>query len=128
MSSMILIKLKPKPLDIFFKAIYYSKSVNTPTNTTFMELVPKLVKRKDNSDLMQRIMLFELKTVMEGMEEDKEPCPDGFNARFIKVCWEIVHKDIFKIVLKAQQCERIGGSTNSEFLALIPKRKIRCDF
>ena len=34
-----------------------------------MDLVPKLVKRKDNNILMQRIMIEELKYVVEEMEE-----------------------------------------------------------
>ena len=53
-----------------------------------MELVPRLVKRKDNNALMQRITLEELKVVVENMEEQKAPGPEGFNAKFIKVCWE----------------------------------------
>ena len=57
------------------------------------------------------------------MEEDKAPGPDGFNASFVKVCWEIVHKYLFKMVLRAQHWDRIGGSTNSAFLALILKEK-----
>ena len=86
-----------------------------------MDLVPKLVKIKDNNSRMQRITIDDLKTVVEDMEEDKAPGPDKFNARFIKVCWEIVHKDLLKMVLKAQQCGKIGGSANSTFLTLIPK-------
>ena len=88
-----------------------------------MDLVPKLVKSKDNKALMQRIALEELKIVMEDMEEDKALGSSDFNAKFIKVRWEIVHKDLLKMVLKYQQYERIGGSTNSAFLVLIPKEK-----
>ena len=67
-----------------------------------MNLVPMMVERKDNIELMQRFTIEELKMVMEEMEEDRAPGPDGFNARFIKVCWEMVHKDLLKMVLKAQ--------------------------
>ena len=55
-----------------------------------MELVPKLVKRKDKNTLMQRITIEELKSVVEETEEEKAPVPDGFNANFIKVRWDIV--------------------------------------
>ena len=57
------------------------------------------------------------------MEKDKAPGPDGFGARFIKICRDIIHEDLFKIVIKYQQCEKISGSTNSTFLDLIPKEK-----
>ena len=68
-------------------------------------------------------MLEELKEVVEDMEQDKAPGPDSFSAIFIKICWDIIHKDLLKMVIKSQQCEKIGGSTNSTFLALIPKEK-----
>ena len=68
-------------------------------------------------------MLEELKVAVEDMEEDKAPGLDGFSARFITSCWDIIHKDLFKMVLKSQNCNKIGGSTNSAFLALNPKEK-----
>ena len=39
-----------------------------------------------------------------------------------------MHKDILSMVLKYQQCEKIGGSTNSTFLSLIPKEKYVVSF
>ena len=64
-----------------FKSIYSDESVNTPPNAALMDLVPKLVKRKENNDLMQMIKLADMKSVMEGMEEDKAPGPDGFECK-----------------------------------------------
>ena len=77
---------------------------------------------------MQRIAIEELNSIVEYMEEYKAPSPGGFNVKFIKVCWEIVQNDLFKMVLKSQNCEKIGGSTNSVFLALIPKEKDAISF
>ena len=51
-----------------------------------MNLVPMIVETKDDIKLKQRITIEELKTSMEEMEEDNAPGPDGFNARFDKVC------------------------------------------
>ena len=70
----------------------------------------------------------EIKDVVDDMEDDKAPGPDGFNVNFIKVCWGIVQKDLFKMVIKSQRCDKIGGSTNSAFLALIPKEKDATSF
>jgi hypothetical protein len=57
------------------------------------------------------------------MEPDKAPGPDGFTAGFLKACWQTVKKDLHRMVLKSQTCNKIGGNTNSAFLALIPKEK-----
>ena len=57
------------------------------------------------------------------MEEDRAPGPDGHNVNFIKICWNIIKRDLFKMIKKSRSCSKIGGSTNSAFLALIPKEK-----
>jgi hypothetical protein len=57
------------------------------------------------------------------MDPDKAPGPDGFTTRFIKVCWKIIKNDLHRMIQKSQSCSKIGGSTNSAFLALIPKEK-----
>jgi hypothetical protein len=57
------------------------------------------------------------------MEPDKAPGLDGFTTRFIKVCWKIIKHDLHRMIQKSQFCNKIGGSTNSAFLALIPKEK-----
>ena len=65
----------------------------------------------------------EIKDAVGDKEDDKARGSDGFNANFIKVCWEIVQKYLFKMVIKSQRYEKISGSTNSTFLVLIPKEK-----
>ena len=82
-----------------------------------------MLQRKDNLDLIKPITIEELTTVVEDMEEDKVPGPDGFTERFIKDCWDIVSIDVYKMVTKTQNRDKIGGSTNSTFLSLIPKEK-----
>ena len=57
------------------------------------------------------------------MEDGRAPGPDGFNINFIKICWDIVNHDLYKMISKSLRCRKIGGSTNSAFLALIPKEK-----
>jgi len=57
------------------------------------------------------------------MDPDKAPGPDGFTARFFISCWDIIHRDLIRMVKKSQHCSKIGGGTNSSFLALIPKEK-----
>jgi len=57
------------------------------------------------------------------MDSNKAPGPDGFTARFLQVCWPIIKRDLHKMVIKSKKCHKIGGITNSAFLALIPKEK-----
>jgi hypothetical protein len=57
------------------------------------------------------------------MEADKALGPDGFTTHFYKACWPIIKEDLLRMVRKSQNCFKIRGSTNSTFLALIPKEK-----
>ena len=107
-----------------FSSIYIEDCTTHPREISdSMDLVPTLLQRTDNINLCKPIMLEELKAVVEDMEEDKALGLDGFSARFITSCWDIIHKDLFKMVLKSQNCNKIRGSTNSAFVALNPKEK-----
>ena len=66
-----------------------------------MDLIPKIIRKKDNKRLVKRIRIEELKDVVHDMKDDKSSSPDGFNATFIKSCWEIVQKYLFKMVTKS---------------------------
>eukprot|EP00253_Pinus_taeda_P018786 PITA_18786 len=76
-----------------------------------------------NHQLEAKVTMDEVKTALFAMDPDKAPGPDGFSARFLQSCWHIVGKDLLKMIQKSQACQKIGGSTKSSFLALIPKEK-----
>jgi hypothetical protein len=62
------------------------------------------------------------------MNPDKASRPDGFTARFYQNNWDIIKSDLTKLIRKSQNCSKIGGGTNSSFLALIPKEKGEVNF
>eukprot|EP00253_Pinus_taeda_P007478 PITA_07478 len=62
------------------------------------------------------------------MEPDRAPGPDGFTPKFLQACWKIVENDLFKMIQKSQECQKIRGCTNSTFLTLIPKEKVANSF
>ena len=66
----------------------------------------------------------ELKAVVDDMKDDKVPGPDGFNANFIKVCWEIVHEDLHKMVTNLSDVKKLVEAQILLFYHLFPKRKM----
>lgn len=76
-----------------------------------------------NHQIESEVTMDEVKRALYAMNPDKSPGPDGFTASLLQNCWDIVGKDLYKIVHKSQACQKLGGSTNSSFLALIPKEK-----
>ena len=55
------------------------------------------------------------------MEPDKAPGSDGFSFHFYKAYWKIIKTDLIRMVTAFQKKSKVGGCTNSTFLALIPK-------
>jgi len=55
------------------------------------------------------------------MDADKAPGPDGFTVHFYKVCWHIIKVDLYKMISRFMRKAKVGGGTNSTYLALIPK-------
>ena len=83
--------------------------------------VPSLVNDEDNYDLMNPFTKQEIVDVIWAMEFDKAPGLDGFSIHFYKACWPIIKLDLILMVISFQIKVKVGGCTNSTFLALIPK-------
>ena len=63
-----------------------------------LNLVPNAINNTDNEALTQKISLEEIKQAIDGMEDDRAPGPDGYNATFTKLYWDIIKTDLFKMV------------------------------
>ena len=90
-------------------------------SSDFLYNVPSLVSTEDNSDLMKSFSEREIVDVIWSMESDKAPGLDGFSIHFYKVCWPIIKTDLLRMVSAFHKKAKMGGCTNSTFLALIPK-------
>jgi ribonuclease HI/exonuclease III len=108
----------------FYKNLFTEELETPPSQDLYpLSVVPNLLNEDDNRLLTAPITIEEISKVLQAMNPDKAPGPDGFTPRFYTACWDIVKKDLVKMVRKSQNCSKIGGSTNSSFLALIPKEK-----
>jgi hypothetical protein len=63
----------------------------------------------------------EISKIIWSMDPDKAPGPDGFTIHFYRICWDIIKPDLIRMIKGFLQKAKLGGSTNSTFLALIPK-------
>ena len=103
----------------------FSAPADSPLNPLDhpFDLIPPLIKEADNHLLTAPISLKELKRALFRMKPDSAPGPDGFSANFYTSCWNIIKLDLLRMVRHSQTTCKIGGSTNSAFLTLIPKEK-----
>eukprot|EP00253_Pinus_taeda_P007450 PITA_07450 len=105
-----------------FKGLY-SEENNTNQNFRLLDEIPSSISVEMNHQIESEVTMDEVKRALYAMNPDKSPGPDGFTASLLQNCWDIVGKDLYKMVHKSQACQKLGGSTNSSFLALIPKEK-----
>lgn len=101
----------------------YREDRGAGQNDILLDAVPSLITSKMNQTLEGKITQTEVREALFTMDPDKAPGPDGFTPRFLQICWQIVEKEFFKMIQKSQDCQKIGGCTNSAFLTLIPKEK-----
>jgi hypothetical protein len=60
--------------------------------------------------------------------QDKAPGPDGFSIHFFKLFWETIKYDLKRMLNYTLRKKKVGGATNSTFLALIPKESNPSNF
>lgn len=88
----------------------------------FSKHIPKLVSREDNCNLRRPILEKEVSEVLKEMQNGKDLGPDGFNVDFFKVCWNIIKKDIVRVVEDSRLNRTILKVLNNSFIAIIPKQ------
>ena len=103
----------------------YTAPLEDPIDTSShpFDLIPHLIKAADNNFLSAPITMNEVKEALALMKPDSAPGPDGFTSRFFTSCWPIIKIDLLKMIRHSQKVNKLGGSTKSSFLALIPKEK-----
>ena len=87
----------------------------------FLSNIPALVSVETNVGLIKPFSEQEVVEVIWGMEPDKAHGPYGFSIHFYRICWSIIKSDLLRMISSFQRKAKVGGCTNSTFLALIPK-------
>ena len=84
--------------------------------------MPHLVNNDINTNLLKPFTEEEINKFVWDMESDKASDLDGFSLHFYKACWIIIKTNLLRMVKAFQQKVKVGGNTNSTFLALTPKK------
>jgi exonuclease III len=60
--------------------------------------------------------------VLQNLEGDKAPGPDGFTMAFFQKCWRIVEVDVMAFFGEVYEYGKFERSLNATFISLIPKK------
>ena len=83
----------------------------------FLTNVLSIVSSEGNTALMNPFSEKEILDVIWAMEPDKSPGPNGFSFHFYRVCQKIIKTNLIHMVTAFQNKAKVGGCTNSTFLA-----------
>jgi hypothetical protein len=64
----------------------------------------------------------EVREIIWSSDGDKSPGPDGFNFKFLKVCWNIIKVDIMNFLHEFFVSAKLPKAFTASFLTLIPKK------
>eukprot|EP00253_Pinus_taeda_P036032 PITA_36032 len=105
---------------LHFKSLL-SENQDESDYAALLQHLPKGISQEMNDNLNQEITEEEIRKVIWTLQPDKSPGPDGFPINFYRDHWHLIKKDLAKMLRGVQRKGKMGGFTNSTFLALIPK-------
>ena len=86
----------------FFKNLYSAPDLEpVDPNSYPLSEIQNLINEDDNQLLNNLVSIHEIKKSLFNMDPDKAPGPDGFTARFYVSCWDIIKRDLFRMIKKA---------------------------
>lgn len=102
----------------FYKQLY---STETPLTALFSSWSGKSLSLEMNNWLERPLSDEEIKLAVFTLASEKAPGPDGFSMAFFQGYWDIVQKDIVKLLKEFHSYGKISRGLNSTFITLIPK-------
>ena len=87
----------------------------------FLKNIPKVIYMETNKCIIKEVIEEEVKAALWDLQSEKAPDPEGFPIAFCLTLSYMIKKELMKMIRYVIRKEKIGGFTNSTFLALIPK-------
>lgn len=98
----------------------YNQNKASSQHWDFDSYIPKLTD-EDLASLCKEVTVDEIEKVIEDVNPDKAPGPDGYNGFFFKHNWSIIKADVIKAVLTFFQSGRMLREANRTYITLILK-------
>jgi hypothetical protein len=87
------------------------------------ENIPAVVSDEENKELTRPIEEEEISSAIWSLEPNKAPRPDGFSISFYRSFWNLIKFDLKRMLQYTKRSSKLGGNTNSSFLALTQNKQ-----
>eukprot|EP00253_Pinus_taeda_P003315 PITA_03315 len=109
-----------RDVSLHFK-ILLTENQDEADYSELLQHLPKGISQEVSDSLNREITEEDIRKAIWTLQPDKSPGPDGFPINFYRDHWHLIRKDLVKMLRGIQRKGKMGGFTNSTFLALIPK-------
>ncbi|CAN0880643.1 Transposon TX1 uncharacterized 149 kDa protein, partial [Linum grandiflorum] len=104
----------------FYHTFFSMEHPAPAVDLSLLHLTP-LLSDSMNSALLAEVSLSEIKEAVFAIGHVRAPGPDGFTGLFFQRYWDIIHRDVERVVLEFFRSGRMLRSFNHTWLTLIPK-------
>ena len=105
---------------VHFYQNLYTESDNWRLSMEGLEFAS--IEEDERLDLERDFSKEEVVKVLQEMEGDKAPGPDGFTMAFFQECWSVVEINVMAFFDHFHRSSEFERSLNASFLSLIPKK------
>lgn len=82
---------------------------------------PIFVNQEDSTDLTTPVTLEELESTLKWFKKDKSPGSDGWTIEFYVAFFDLMRRDLLRVIEESRTSGCLYNAINSTFIALIPK-------
>ncbi|KAK3229895.1 hypothetical protein Dsin_001776 [Dipteronia sinensis] len=98
-----------------------SRPISHGIGSTLSNIIDMVISNGQDDFMSRDVTDDEIREVFFSLHPNKAPGPDGFNAHFFKITWDIVGEDIISIVQEFFRSGLLLKELNATILALVPK-------
>ncbi|KAK3229982.1 hypothetical protein Dsin_001863 [Dipteronia sinensis] len=99
----------------------YSRPVSHGIGSTLSNIIDKVISNGQVDFMGRDVTGDEIREVCFSLHPNKAPGPDGFNAYFFKITWDIFGEDVISVVQEFFRSGLLLKELNATILALVPK-------
>jgi hypothetical protein len=106
----------------YFRSLYKAtEKEDTLAQLQVINEVPRFFSNEESNELGKHITLQGVEKIVEMMQKDKSPGPDGWTRELFHHFFDIMGSDLLVVVEESSLTSRFSGSLNVTFVALILK-------
>jgi len=106
----------------YFRSLYKAtEKEDTLAHIQVIKEVPRFFSDEESNELGKQITLRGVEKIVEMMQNYKSPGPDGWTRELFHHFFDIMGSDLLVVVEESRLTNRVYGSLNATFVALILK-------